>query len=397
MITRRSFLGIAVISIAGLTGRLSYGYGNNRDSGSTKTNSLLERVGPLLPPDKNGVMLPDGFRSRIIARSGSRPFDGSPYKWHNAPDGGATFSTEDNGWIYVSNSEVGHNSGGVGAIRFDRAGNITDAYSILDNSSYNCAGGATPWNTWLSCEEHNKGIIWECDPFGNEPPVQLPALGVFAHEAAAIDNRNHVVYMTEDKRDGCFYRFVSDSISSGGKPDLNSGVLEVAVVDLKTSIVNWVAVPDPSALSRPARFQIASGTKFKGGEGIVFYNGIVSFATKGDNRIWSYNTESRIMSVIYDAATHSAPILTGVDNITLSKDGELVVGEDGGDLQIVAITKSGNLVPLVQLVGHESSEVTGPAFSPDGMRLYFSSQRGTAGRSRGGVTFEVMGPFHSLT
>lgn len=87
--------------------------------------------------------------------------------------------------------------------------------------------------------------------------------------------------------------------------------------------------------------------------------------------------------------------MSSVDNIALSKDGELVVSEDGGDLQIVAIVEDTRLKPIVQLVGHDGSEVTGPAFSPDGKRLYFSSQRGTEGHSGAGVTFEVSGPFHS--
>ena len=58
-------------------------------------------------------MLPPGFNSRVIARSGQRVSNNSSYIWHNAPDGEATFRTEDNGWIYVSNSEVRQNQRGV--------------------------------------------------------------------------------------------------------------------------------------------------------------------------------------------------------------------------------------------------------------------------------------------
>ena len=339
-------------------------------------------------------MLPDGFSSRIVAQSGSKPSVNSSYVWHKAPDGGASFRRAGGGWIYVSNSEVGNDSGGVGAIQFDSAGNIVDAYSILENTNENCAGGATPWNTWLSCEEHEDGAIWECDPYGNDAAIKRPALGIFVHEAVTLDTLNNVFYMTEDKPDGCFYRFVSDSTDSDGIPSLTSGILEVAVVDIQTSIIDWIAVPDPSASDQATRDQVDSSSTFKGGEGIVFYNGIVSFATKRDDKIWSYDTESKRISVIYDADTHSNPILTGVDNITLSKEGELVIGEDGGNLQVVAITKSNRLVPLAQLVGHDSSEITGPAFSPDGKRLYFSSQRGTSGNVSDGITYEISGPFH---
>jgi len=86
-------------------------------------------------------------------------------------------------------------------------------------------------------------------------------------------------------------------------------------------------------------------------------------------------------------------VLTGVDNITSNKSGELLIAEDGGDLQIVVITKSGETKPLLQLIGHNRSEITGPAFSPGGSRLYFSSQRGKTGRSEDGITFEISGPF----
>ena len=81
-----------------------------------------------------------------------------------------------------------------------------------------------------------------------------------------------------------------------------------------------------------------------------------------------------------------------MDNVETSSYGDVLVAEDGGDLQIVAIT-GGNVVPVVQLVGHDLSEMTGPAFSPDQTRLYFSSQRGTTGMSKDGMTFEITGPF----
>ena len=158
--------------------------------------------------------------------------------------------------------------------------------------------------------------------------------------------------------------------------------------------MTWADVADPLALDTPTRQQVPTATPFNGGEGIVYYDNTVSFVTKGDNKIWAYQIDHEIMSVIYDHATSETPILSGVDNVTISQDGELVISEDGGDLQIIAVTASGRLVPLVQLVGHDASEVTGPAFSPDGKRLYFSSQRGTEGASRAGITFEVTGPFH---
>ena len=122
----------------------------------------------LLEPDKNGLMLMKGFKSRIIAVSGDRIKAFKRFKWHRHADGGATFKTNDGGWIYVSNSEKGHREGGVGAIRFNRNAKIVDGYRICKNTNMNCAGGLTPWNTWLTCEEDVGGYTWECDPFGKK-------------------------------------------------------------------------------------------------------------------------------------------------------------------------------------------------------------------------------------
>jgi secreted PhoX family phosphatase len=99
------------------------------------------------------------------------------------------------------------------------------------------------------------------------------------------------------------------------------------------------------------------------------------------------------LKIIYDHTISLNPILTGVDNITAASDGSLYVAEDGGDLQIVVITRSGELFPIVQLEGHKASEIAGVAFSPDESRLYFSSQRGVTGEDAGGITFEITGPF----
>ena len=110
--------------------------------------------------------------------------------------------------------------------------------------------------------------------------------------------------------------------------------------------------------------------------------------------MWPYEIDTHGLKIIYDHITSITPILTGVDNIKVASDGALYVAEDGGDLQIVVITKSGELYPIVQLEGHKASEIAGVAFNPDESRLYFSSQRGTTGEDSGGITFEITGPFH---
>jgi secreted PhoX family phosphatase len=334
--------------------------------------------GPLLPPDGNGLQLPAGFTSRVLARSG-HPVGSTGYVWHDAPDGGACFPHAD-GWTYVSNSEVVP-GGGASALRFDAAGRVVGARRILSGTRANCAGGATPWGRWLSCEEVDRGWVWDCDPTGATGPVRRDAMGRFQHEAAAVDPDARVVYLTEDEPDGCFYRFRPTRW-----PDLTSGVLEVLLGD-----GGWARVPDPSAARLRTRHQVAGARRFTGGEGCWYARGTVWFTTKGDGRVWRYDVAERALSVAYDDAVPGAP-LTHVDNVVGSDVGELFVAEDGGDMQLCVISR-GRVAPFLRVTGHPESELTGPAFSPDGTRLLLSSQRGASGSSRGGVTYEVRGPF----
>ena len=347
----------------------------------------LGKLGPLQPPDENGVRLPEGFSSRVVAQSSQEPVPGCGYRWHPAPDGAAVFTTDD-GWVYVSNSEVGGNQGGVGALRFDLQGRVIDSYSILDGTSTNCAGGPTPWGTWLSCEEFDQGRVWECDPLGKKQAIVRPALGVFKHEAAAVDPVQNDIYLTEDTGDGLFYRFRPGS----REPDLSAGRLEAAEV-MEGGKVVWHRVKDPSGVVQPTRMQVPQATLFKGGEGAWHHDQVIYFTTTQDGRVWAYDISASTITVIYDDDDHAEPELTGVDNITVSAGGDVIVAEDGGDNQIIAVLPDRKTAPLLRVVGHDKSEITGPVFDPSGTRLYFSSQRGATGESEDGMTFEVTGPF----
>src|SRR5690606_298681 len=118
------------------------------------------------------------------------------------------------------------------------------------------------------------------------------------------------------------------------------------------------------------REQVPGATVFDGGEGIWFHDDVVYVATKGDNRVWAYDVEAARLSVLYDRATAADPdALRGVDNLTVSCCGDVLVAEDGGSMQVVAVLPDGTLRPLVQVVGHDGSEITGPAFDPSGTRL----------------------------
>lgn len=343
--------------------------------------------GPLQAADANGIMLPEGFSSRVIARA-NEPIGG--YPWHIFSDGQATYETRDGGWILVSNSEApAPNGGGASAIRFDRDAKITRAYRILGGTQTNCAGGRTPWGTWLSCEEYDGGQVWECDPTGEKEAVVRPALGVFKHEAAAVDPVRRQLYLTEDVGDGGFYRFTPSAY-----PDLSAGLLEVATGDGPN--IAWVRVPDPSAIDVPTRHQVPIRT-FRSGEGIWYDSGTVYFTTKGDDRVWAYDTERSRIEVLYDPdETPNAP-LQGVDNVTVSSSGDVYVCEDGGNLEICLITPEREVAPFLRVTGpgHSTpfpgvtSELAGVIFDPSGRRMYFSSQRAFGF----GMIFEVAGPF----
>lgn len=403
--------------------------------------------GPLqAEPDGNGLLVPAGFESRVVG-TGLQPVPGTGYPWHMFPDGAATYATDDGGWILVSNSEVpllpptGVTGlpwiGGAGAIRFDRDGTIVDAYPVLTGTKVNCAGGVTPWGTWLSCEEWDGGFVWECHPEGLTAglPRRLDAMGAFAHEAAAFDDSG-LVYLTEDEGDGLFYRFLPEGPGSEG---LASGVLEaMQVTDLDAVLaggasgVTWHAVPDPTPLALdyqddwlgrtplpypdpPVRTQVGGATPFAGGEGCWHHEGFVYFTTKGDDRVWRLDVAAQSLDLIHDPALDPSTTLDGVDNLIVhSETDHIYVAEDGGNMEVQVLVPDGlggfTVAPVVRMVGDghglpeeahgilpsptdvaESSEVTGLAFDPSGTRLYCSSQR----YNGFGITYEITGPFAS--
>ena len=350
--------------------------------------------GPLGPADANGLRLPPGFSSRLIAQ-GEVPVPGTAYVWHGASDGSATYALGDGGWILVSNSEIpgdvgGRGLGGASAIRFRADGSITDAYRILEGTRFNCSGGKTPWNTWLSCEEVDTGRVWECDIFGKNPALARPAMGVFSHEAAAVDEDGRRVYMTEDVSDGAFYRFTPDRW-----PDLSAGVLELARV-APSGEVEWLRVPDPSAATVPTRKQLPSYTVFRRGEGLYFDRdaATVYVAESSADRVHAYNTPTETIDVVFERkAIEGESPLADTDNVTVGHSGDVFVCEDGGDLRIGVITPEGEVATFMQLDPnmHAASESTGPSFDPSGRRFYISSQRFAVA----GAVFEISGPFRT--
>lgn len=423
---RRTFLS------ASAGAALTFGSGFWRSVLAEPTVAGLGPYGPPGVPDVNGIRLPAGFRSRVLARAGE-PIGPTGYVWHVAPDGAATFPAPDGGWYYACNSETVGN-GGVGAVHFDAEGSVVDAYRILTGTNANCAGGPTPWGTWLSCEEFDfagdvplelpldpgglvAGMVWECDPTGPGQGTSRPAMGRFSHEAAAVDDVSGRVFLTEDQGDSKLYAFHPKVPG-----DLSSGTLHALVVDPTDDTaherttgptpVAWTEVSDPLALTGSVRSQVPTAARFRRGEGMWIDSGAVYFATTGDERVWSLTLgrdgAPDVLETVYDGrdstrwpqSASEAP-LWDPDNLTVSPAGEIYVAEDAGDLRISLIAPPDDagqrvITPFLQLSSaeHEGSELTGPCFDPAGARLYFSSQRG--GTTGQGVTYEVTGPFTAV-
>ena len=389
--TRREFIGTGV-GAAVVVGLGAAFWDDVFGAARSAARSPRTGYGPRRAADEHGLMLPEGFRSRLIAR-GDEAVPGTDYRWHLASDGMATFPAGDGGWVLVSNSET--LVGGASAVRFDARGRAERAYRILEGTSQNCSGGGTPWGTWLSCEELQGGYVWECDPAGKRKAVRHPAMGSFKHEAAAVDPRGRRVYMTEDLMDGRFYRF-----TPARWHDLSQGLLEVASV-ARGGRVTWTEVPDPSARHVDTRKQVRGSSRFKRAEGIWHDDGIVYIATTGDDRVYAYDIRRERIDVIYDGLGQEgyAPLMR-VDQLTANRAGEVFVCEDIAteEIDIGVIDHRGRVSKFLSATGpiHAGSELTGVTFDPSGSRMYFSSQR-AYGKNDGlpgpGAIFEVSGPF----
>lgn len=429
---RQSFLGLGFVGIGG---------GLTACGDSAPGSSLLPPVNPGTPgpapsargrlvipplattPDENNLLIPQGFKSRVIARANTL-VPGTNFLWHTDPDAGATFAAPDGGWVYVSNREF--LPGGSNAIRFDAQGNIVSAYNVLSGllSRFNCGGGVTPWGTWLSGEETDIGYIWEADPFDTTglSSTRWDGCGTFTHEAATVDASTNIFYLTEDVSDSAFYRFVPATPNIGGVPSTTGTLQALKIIGVTQEQldaggakgpwpVEWVDIANPNPLQLPelpaalqpqmptrTQGQALGAAAFDGGEGVWYQGGIVYFTTKGDRRVWAHDVAAATLEVIYDDFGIDNPIIDSVDNIVLTPGGDIVIVEDKSDAsqQATAIQPDGSIAVLVQLVGQDDSEVTGPAFSPDGRFFYFSSQRGPgAGAQVGtaGITYCIEGPW----
>ena len=401
-----------------LQGGLAVAVGANLLVPGAAAGAAVQGLGPYgsiagRSPDLNGLVLPEGFSSRVVAVSGD-PVGPSGYEWPLFPGGAGTFVDGTGGWFYACNSAVydyltpWKPMGGASAVHFGSSGEVLDAYRILEGSHSNRDGGSTPWGTWLSCEQDfdGDGIVWECDPSGLEPAVARVAMGHRRHGAAAVSPADGITYLTEAERDGLLYRFTPDEFG-----DLSAGRLE-AMILAADGTVSWGLVPDPSGGEVPTREQVPEAFVTAVGGGISCQGDWIWFTTSLDNRVHAVDLVNGRYEMAWDGVGNRQP-LVGIAALTVAPlSGDLYVAEDRGDMELVLISPEGEVAPFARFIDptHRLSEVTGPCFDPMGDRLYFSSLRGPGNRLTRdiisevdwgdapeglmvGVTYEVTGPF----
>jgi hypothetical protein len=204
------------------------------------------------------------------------------------------------------------------------------------------------------------------------------------------------VYLSEDIFGGGLYRFTPEAY-----PDLSAGTLDIAC-DGGAGRVIWKPVPDPSGAAGPTRDQVPGKLPFARGEGIWFDGGVVYLATTTDETIHAYDTRTRTIEILYRAADVENAPLRGVDNVHVSRSGDIFVGEDSYSndpdaMDVCLITPDREVSRFLKLTGPEhflpqfQSETVGIAFDPSGKRMYFGSQRGGGV----GIVYEITGPFRA--
>nr|WP_275585700.1 alkaline phosphatase PhoX [Geodermatophilus sabuli] len=427
---------------------------DGRGDGRGKGRDGEVGYGPLVPDPKGILALPAGFTYTIIAETGVTVMeDGS--KTPADPDGSASFPLRRGGAVLVTNHEVGGDEenpvpplegltydpaagGGTTNIEVDRDGKRVREYVSLAGTHNNCAGGVTPWNTWLTCEEteavegdegsygpltKRHGYVFEVDPYDqddNRDPKPIKALGRYAHEAVVVDPRTEQLYLTEDASGpyGLLYRWTPPRefrLGRGALKELGDtdGVLEAMqahdrqgqlVRDLSVAqeigtrySLKWAAVEDRDATTTPTREQFADDqiTRSQKLEGMWWGDGGAYFtasfartpeddpeeasAASHDGQVWFLDARKQTIELTLLFAytpTDQDGDPDGPDNITVSPFGGVMIAEDGeGAQHLVGATDDGEAFFFARNETEAQSEFTGPNFSPD-RRILFANIQG---------------------
>jgi secreted PhoX family phosphatase len=425
------------------------------------------KIGPLRPDPGEILDLPDGYSYTIVSRAGDVMDDG--LRVPHAHDGMAAFEGADGRIVLVCNHELGpaHRSkgafaadpyklprfamlkvydagggttpcsGGTTTTVYDPVTHITERQHLsLAGTELNCAGGPTPWGTWLTCEEcfespgrdlsggrvvHRDrwhGYVFEvpASEQGLVEPVPIKAMGKFEHEAAAVHERSGIVYMTEDRHHSLFYRYipkVPGQLHKGGKLqalaiDGHASVMthnwsrEPDIVPGESVAVRWIDLEyvDPKENNLRLRGAAEGAATFARGEGLCTDGENFAFTcTIGGparlGQVFAYQPspyegqaeeqdDPGALTLIAES-THES-ILRNADNITFAPWGDLIVCEDtSSHCGLVGIRPDGSQYQLADNA-YSKSELAGVCFSPDGKVLFVNIQYP-------GMTLAITGPF----
>ncbi len=443
--TRRRFLRNAALASGGLMfqGLLAFQERALSGAGLAYAQSGNGAYGTLVPTKAMNtgdtfLALPEGFHYTVIGKAGSPMSDS--FRTPIAHDGMATFVSKGELRI-VRNHEINNRLGkpdiafGNREFAYDKmaAGGTTTLiinpqtrevikdFVSLSGTLQNCAGGPTPWGSWVSCEETTlgttkaktatgqeyggfsqpHGYCFEVPAFSNAPapPVPLKAMGRFVHEAIAVDPKTGIVYETEDNNPAGFYRFLpqrKNRLAEGGRLQMLA-IKDKPQYDTRTgqSIkqrlpVVWVEIPNPdpaetetSPLAVFKQGQAAGGAAFARLEGCCYGNQRIYFTATsgGDNRlgqVWEYQPRGKNegeLTLLYQSTDRA--VLDMPDNLTVSPRGGLVLCEDGReDNYLRGLTKDGRIFDFAKNIvpGFEAIEFAGATFTPDGETLFVNIQ-----------------------
>ncbi|MGP4052670.1 alkaline phosphatase PhoX [Streptomyces sp. 2A115] len=468
---RRSAVTGAGVALIGSVGALATAPGALASQDTETTGDDAERhggavgYGPLLADPKGILALPAGFSYRVITYSGKTKLESGESTPSNH-DGTAAFAGPRGTTLLVNNHELKGPrskwtypvplaeglvydpaaSGGCTVVEVRPGGAVAEWVGIAGTST-NCAGGSTPWGTWLTCEENSDragengmtkdhGYVFEVDPAdrrANRNPKPLKFFGRYDHEAVVIDPKRGHAYLTEDDSDpnGLFFRWVPPQGFTHGRGKFrtladDAGVLQAPkcydsggryVDDLSRATkigtvygVDWVEVPDRDAKTVAVREQFDTGeiTRARKLEGMWWGDGgayiVSSYArdespgAEHDGQVWFYDPKRRTLTLKVLLGVNPDPSVDGAfdgpDNITVSPYGGLVLAEDGeGISHLFGATDSGRTYPIARNdlnVGTEEepeySEFAGVTFSPDGKTLYANIQKP-------GILLAITGPW----
>jgi len=448
---RRDFLrGLAMAGGLGalapsLQGLVAYADGAAGSGGRAWAPPGRGGYGPLRPAGPE-LELPEGFRYVMFGVEGSPMSDGSPTP--RAHDGMAAFPGPGGDVLLVRNHEVTEPalaepladphaydrraSGGTTTLRVrvpaDGTPELVAAHRSLSGTIVNCAGGPTPWGSWLSCEESTlgpthgferpHGYVFEVPASADgrvTHPVPLTAMGRFVHEAVAIDPASGIAYLTEDANTAGFYRFLParpGDLAAGGRlqmlavRDWPHAITHRGIAVGRTLPVEWVDIEDPDPQSAETNpLAVFSEGYGKGGalfsrlEGCWYGDGSIYFdATDGGReragQIWQYRPAEDGGSLTLIFESPGRDVLNAPDNLCFSPRGQgLAICEDNNGSFIRGLTVDGEIFDFARNIAN-GREFAGACYSPDGRVLFFNVQGDTRGAARHpGMTFAVWGPW----